>query len=159
MLQVLSQWMHLRGNALETSKHRWQEQSVKKAMCTLEDRGQNSSREWEDGAYPISFCLIMSVSTYFRFVGNSAHNATRLSLSNKSFLWIKSCVFFSYWAHLCTYKTIAARIFGRVSPFFQNYACFHKGFLGDQSLVQKQKSCWCLFKQTSFGNLGDSLER
>jgi hypothetical protein len=31
--------------------------------------------------------------------------------------------------------------------------------LGDQSLVQKQKSCWCLFKQTSFGNLGDSLER
>ena len=25
----------------------------------------------------------------------------------------------------------------------------HKDFLGIQSLVQKQKSCWCLFKQTS----------
>jgi hypothetical protein len=56
-------------------------------------------------------------------------------------------------------ETIAPRIVGRVSPFFQNYACFHKDFLGNQSLVQKQKSCWCLFKQTSSENSGDSLER
>jgi hypothetical protein len=63
-------------------------------MCTLEDRGQSSSIEWEDKAYPIIFvCLIMSVLTCFSLVGNLAHNATRLSLSNESFLLIKSCVF------------------------------------------------------------------
>jgi hypothetical protein len=67
---------------------------VKKEVCTLEDRGQSSSIEWEDGAYPIiSFCLIMFVSTCFSLVNNSAYNATRLSLSNEPFLLIKSCVF------------------------------------------------------------------
>jgi hypothetical protein len=35
-----------------------------------------------------------------------------------------------------------------------------QSFLGIQSLVQKQKSCWCLFKQTSSEkNSSDSLER
>jgi len=34
-----------------------------------------------------------------------------------------------------------------------------QGFLGIQSLVQKQKSCWCLSKQTSSENSSDSLER
>ena len=63
-------------------------------MCTLEDRGQSSAIEWEDGAYSIiSFCLIMSVSTCFSFVGNLAHNTTRLTLSNEPFLLIKSRVF------------------------------------------------------------------
>jgi len=67
---------------------------VKKAVCTLEDRGQSSAMEWEDRAYSIIFfCSIMSVSTYFSLVGNLAHNATRLSLSNEPFLLIKSCVF------------------------------------------------------------------
>jgi hypothetical protein len=63
---------------------------MKKAVCTLEDRGQSSSIEWEDGAYPIiSFCLIMSLLTCFSLVGNLAHNATRLSLSNESSLLIR----------------------------------------------------------------------
>jgi hypothetical protein len=67
---------------------------VKNAVCTLEDRGQISAIEWEDEAYSIiSFYLIMSVSTCFSLVGNLAHNATRLSLSNEPFLLIKSCVF------------------------------------------------------------------
>jgi hypothetical protein len=67
---------------------------VKKAVCTLEDRGQSFYIEWEDGAYPIiSFCLIMSISTCFSLVGNLSHNATILSLSNEPFLLIKSCVF------------------------------------------------------------------
>jgi hypothetical protein len=63
-------------------------------MCTLEDRGQSYSIEWEDGAYPIiSFCSIMFVLTCFSLVGNLAHNITRLSLSNEPFLLIKLCVF------------------------------------------------------------------
>jgi hypothetical protein len=67
---------------------------VKKAVCTLEDRGQRSATELEDGAFPIiSFCLTMSVSTCFSLVGNLAHNTTRLSLSNEPFLLIKSCIF------------------------------------------------------------------
>jgi hypothetical protein len=85
---------------------------VKKVVCALKDRGQSSSIEWEDGAYPvISFCLIMSVLTYFSLVSNLAHNSIRLSVSNEPFLLIKSCVFLcsscasmqiTYSAHLCT---------------------------------------------------------
>jgi hypothetical protein len=154
MLQVLDQWMHWRRNALETSKHQWQEQGVKKAVCTLEDRRQSSAIEWEDGAYSIiSFCSIMSVSTCFSLVGNLAHNVTRLSLSNESFLLIKSCVFLcswctfmqiTYWAHLCTHKTTAPRILWCFSFFFSLQKktsmtpCFHKEFWEIKVLIQKQ---------------------
>jgi hypothetical protein len=41
----------------------------------------------------IAFYLIMSFLTYFSFVGNLAHDATRLSSSNEPFLLIGSCVF------------------------------------------------------------------
>jgi hypothetical protein len=85
-------------------------------------------------------CLIMpaKISWFFQpipvFVGNLAQNSTRFSLSNEPFLLINHVFSFfvfmqiTYWAHLCTYKTIVPRIFGRVSPFFQNHACFHKDF-------------------------------
>jgi len=101
------------------------------------------------------------------FVGNLAQNSTILSLSNKSFLLIRSCVFLCSWhafillpSHAnntlnITFKheTIAPRIFWCVSLFFQNYAWSHmftKIFLGIQSLVQKQKSCWCLSETNEF---------
>jgi hypothetical protein len=140
MLQVLDRWMHWRWNAPKTSKHRWQEQGVKKTVCTLKDRGQSSSIEWEYGAYLIiSFCLIMSVLTCFSLVGNLAHNTTRLSLSNEHFLLIKSCVFLCSW---CTFmqityahKTTASRILWCFPFFFLSKKkttsmtpCFHKDF-------------------------------
>jgi len=146
MLQVLNRWMHWRRNTLETSKHRWQEQGMKKAVCILEDRGQSSAIEWEDEAYSIIFfCLIMSVSTYFSLVGNLAHNATWLSLSNEHFMLIKSCVFLyswctfmqiTYWAHLCTHKTTESRILWCFSFFF----------------LSKKKQAWPLFSQWFLGN-------
>ena len=135
---------------------------MKKVVCTLNDRRvQNSSIEWEDGAYPIiSFCLIMSVSTCFSLVSNLAHNATRLSLSNEHFLLIKSCVFLcswctfmqiTYWTHLLLTKPLYQEFFG-VFPFFslpkkknKHDLMFSQGFLGNQSFNTKQKSNWCLF--------------
>jgi len=145
MLQVLDRWMHRRRNALGTSKHRWQEQGLKKAVCTFEDRGQSSSIERKDGAYPIiSFCLIMYVSTCFSLVSNLVHNATRLSLSNEPFQLIKSCVFLCSWcAHLLLTKPLHQEFFG-VFLFFPKKAsmtpCFHKDFWEIKALIN-----WCLF--------------
>ena len=96
----------------------------------------------------ISFCLIMSISICFCFVDNSAHNATRLSLSNKSFLLIKSCVFFSYWAHLCTYKTIAPRIFGVCFPFLPKLCMFSQRIFGKSKFSTKTE-IMLVFVQTN----------
>jgi hypothetical protein len=112
---------------------------VKKAVCILEDRGQSSAIKWEDEARPIIvFCLIMFVSTCL------AHNATKLSLLNKPFLLIKSCVFCVHdmpsffmlfranntWAHPSLTKSLHQEFFG-VFPFFPKKCmipCFHKDF-------------------------------
>jgi hypothetical protein len=86
-------------------------------MCILEDvhdKGQSFDTEWEDGACPIIVLrLIMSVSTCFSLVGNLAHNATRLSLSNEPFLLIRSCVFMqiTYRPHLLLTKLVYQEFF------------------------------------------------
>ena len=114
--------------------------------------------------------LDFSVSTCFSLVGNLAQNSTRLSLSNESFFVNKIMCFpvFMKCLHFVAvscknslsitfkHETIAPRIFWCVSLFSQNYAWshmfthVHKDFLGIQSLVQKQKLFWCLFKQKKF---------
>jgi hypothetical protein len=70
--------------------------------------GEASLREdlpnWKNEVDPIiSFCLIMSILTYFSLVGNLAHNATRLSLSNEPFLLNKIIGFpvFMMYLHFC----------------------------------------------------------
>ena len=70
------------------------------------------------------------------FVGSLAQNSTTLSLSNESFLLIRSCVYnlpsFLLLFHAnntlsitVKHETITPRIFGCVSLFFQNYAWSH----------------------------------
>ena len=126
---------------------------MKKAVCILEDKRRRYATRWEDGAYSIiSFYLIMSVSTCFSFVGNLAHNATRLPLSNEPFLLIKSCVFLcswctfmqiTYWAHLlylqnhCTKNSLVFFLFS--SQNNKHDPMFSQGFLGNQSFNTKTK--------------------
>ena len=80
-------------NAPETSKHRWLEQGVKKAVCTLEDRGQSSAIEWEDMAFqllPFTWsCLFQPVLVLLAIWLIILQD----SISNEPFLLIKSCVF------------------------------------------------------------------
>lgn len=119
----------------------------------------NCTAEWSQ----FLFCLIMpaKISWFFQpipvFVDNLAQNSTRFSLSNEPFLLINHVFSFfvfmqiTYWAHLCTYKTITPRIFGRVFPFSQNNKhdpMFSQGFLGNQSLVQKTE-IMLVFVQTN----------
>ena len=114
-------------------------------------------------SYP---CLIMpaKISWFFQpipvFVGNLAQNSTRFSLSNEPFLLIKSCVFFlcvhannilSTPLYLQNHRTKNHLVF--FFPFSQNNKhdpMFSQGFLGNQSLVQKQKSYWCLSETNRF---------
>jgi hypothetical protein len=110
-------------------------------------------------------------STYSSFVGNLAQNSIRLSLSTEPYLLIRSCIFQCSWHVFILllfyvnntlnitfeHETIAPRIFGRVSPS-KTMHIFIRIF-GNSKFSTKQKSCWCLFKQTSSGNSGDSLER
>jgi hypothetical protein len=78
-----------------------------------------------------------------------------------------SCFFFFLFhannTFIITFKheTIVPRIFGRVSLFFQSYAWSYMftRIFGNSKLSTKQKSYWCLFKQTSSGNSDDFLER
>ena len=95
------------------------------------------------------------------FVGNLAQNSTDF-LCQKSLLVNKikcfpvfmTCLHFgcfmkiTLWAQYLLTKTTTTRIFGCVSLSFKTMhdrTC-SQGFLGIQSLVQKQKSCWCLSK-------------
>ena len=131
----LQQWLNPKKLG---GKHGEKPQHNSKGNCTAERRASSCPAQKEKiEGYP---CLIMpaKISWFFQpipvFVGNLAQNSTRFSLSNEPFLLINHVFSFfvfmqiTYWAHLCTYKTIVPRIFGRVSPFFQNHACFHKDF-------------------------------
>ena len=61
---------------------------------------------------------------------------------------------------LCTHKTTTPRILWCFSLFSQKTSmtpCFHKDFWEIKVLIQKQKSNWCLFRQTSSKNSSDIL--
>ena len=120
-------------------------------------------------------CLIMSakvfwlchVLTYFSFIDNLAHNATRLSLLNRIFFF-NDIMYDSLHIYTTTsYKHNALRIIGQtliiyqsikikvhliifwcVSLSLKNYVWSHvfiKVYGKVKVLVQKQKSNWCLF--------------
>jgi len=112
--------------------------------------------------------VLLKISWFFQpipvFVGNLAQNSTRFFLSNEPFLLIKSCVFF-FCAHanniLSTplyLQNHCAKNLWVCFPFFPRPHVFTRIF-GNSKFSTKQKSCWCLFKQTSSENSGDSLER
>jgi len=91
------------------------------------------------------------------FVGNLAQNFTRGSLSNEPFLLIKSLFFCVHANNILSTPLYLQNHYTKNSlvffPFSQNNKhdpMFSQGFLGNQSVVQKQKSYWCLSETNEF---------